>query len=160
MGVCESLCGKDWVDILSALGTPIIALLTGGFAVWYTRAQWQTAQQTRKHLLTEKYYQNYLKLNKACRLVHENGDTWEAFSLSSEARDEAQLMLSKEIAALGVSIWLDISELHVIRRRLGLALPAAEETELVSSEARLLQSLGSTQFEAIEKYRKFLALDD
>ena len=48
-------CEKDWVDILTALLTPTIAVL-GSIIAWL---QWQTNRHRLKHELFEKRYEVY-----------------------------------------------------------------------------------------------------
>ena len=52
------MCEKDWVDMLSALLTPLVA----GIAVYIAFQQWKTAERKRKQDLFDKRYEFYQKM--------------------------------------------------------------------------------------------------
>lgn len=50
--------GKDWIDLLSSLLTPIIAIAVASIAF----CQWRTAEEHRKQLLFDKRYRFFKML--------------------------------------------------------------------------------------------------
>jgi hypothetical protein len=87
------VCEKDWVDILSALGTPIIALM----AAWIGYQQWQTSEKARKSAALQRYTENYEKVLKAIRLTRPVETINEAIELFASANGAARVYLDQEI---------------------------------------------------------------
>lgn len=88
-------CPKDWVDILSALATPTLAL----FAVYVAWRQWRTADLKRQHELFDRRYEIYEQVSDCYTSIIENSPVLDQKIYNLRyIRKRARFLFSQEVS--------------------------------------------------------------
>lgn len=100
-----------WVQVLSALATPAIALGAGAIAF----GQWRTARTKLVLDLFEKRVAVYSAVNEAIRLVIGPGhpETNEPFNLLHRARDSSEYLFGPEVSAFIKAVIIDLANVRM-----------------------------------------------
>ncbi len=149
-------CEKDWIDILSALLTPFIAIAAIGIAV----LQWKINRNRLKHELFDRRYEQYKSVTKFL------GSIMGAGKVTDEAQREyligttgVEFTFSKEISDyLHKNIWCPAIELETAQAEFK-GLPVGEErSRLVHKAGDLKKQLCAELSEVENVFRPCLQL--
>ena len=147
-------CSKDWIDVLTACGTPLIATIVA----WIAYKDWQTSEKARRRELVDRYAETYYLLSKAIRLVSRDCDVkGEALDFFSKASDQAKLFLSDEIfeyVELLANKAYRVATLNVLLKNMQVS---EDKVNKEHEKIQLIRSLSEEK--SHQPFRKYTALD-
>ena len=148
-------CDKTWIDVLSALLTPTIAL----FAASIAYGQWKIAKAKHAHDLFDRRYAMYEAFRQFLSLVlAKNKVTIEEEHKFLDETAGARFIFDDSIADFRENIFKKTSNLDVVESELKDLLPSDERTSLVERR-RQLRSWYSEELSNMEgKFTRFLKL--
>mgnify|MGYP000308834042 CR=1 FL=1 len=158
---CEQLIqatqnGKDWVDYMSALLTPTIAVL--GSVVAYF--QWRTNSNRLKHELFERRYEQFAVISNFLASIMISGKSMpEEQHKYLSGTSGMRFIFDEEIAEyVGTTIWHLAVELECLDSEL-VGVPVGDErTKNVHRQAEIKKQL-NLEFKSLEeKFSKYLQL--
>ncbi|WP_276681052.1 hypothetical protein [Thalassolituus oleivorans] len=150
------LCEKDWVDILSALLAPIIAVIAVGIAV----LQWKINRNRLKHELFDRRYEQYEAVRKFLASIMTSGQS------KIEAQQEylictsgIEFTYSKELSEyLNENIWRPSIDLECTQAELNSLASSEERSHLARKAAELKKKLFKEMEDIDDVFRPYLHL--
>ena len=149
-------CEKDWIDILSALLTPFIAIAAISIAV----LQWKINRNRLKHELFDRRYEQYQAVTVFLRSIMRAGKvTMEAQREYLSETTGIEFTFSKEISDyLNENIWSLAIDLECAQSEFD-GLPVGEERSRLVHKAADLKNQLYTEFNEIDSvFRPYLQL--
>lgn len=149
-------CEKDWVDILSALLTPIIAIAAAGIGIM----QWKINRNRLKHEMFDRRYEQYRAVKNFL------GSIMSAGKASHEAQGEyligttgVEFTFSKDISDyLHKNIWCPAINLECAQSEFE-GLPVGEErSRLVHKASDIKRQLHAEMINVDNVFRPYLHL--
>jgi hypothetical protein len=148
--------GRDWVDYLSALLTPTIAVL--GSIIAYL--QWRTNTNRLKHELFNRRYKQFTVVRDFIRSILTSGKSKqdEQFKYLSGTRG-IRFIFDKEIADyVDKNVWCLAAELECLESQLQGGLVDKERTENIHRQAEIKKKLLEELVSFEERFAKYLQL--
>ncbi len=147
---------KDWIDVLSALLTPIIAFLAVGIAV----LQWKINRNRLKHELFDRRYEQYEAVQKFLGSIFRSG------KVSIEAQSDymsgivgIEFTYSKELKSyLHKNVWCPAIDLECTQAEFDGLMAGDERSALVRKAADIKIKLGEEMDRIDDVFRPYLHL--
>lgn len=146
---------QTWLPYLSALLTPVVALL----GIWIARSQWKTARMKLKLDLFDKRMVVYEAVRHAIGQIMVHGKTSaEVESAYLIGVTGAKWLFDKEMDKyLNEKLWRLISRLHTVQFE-QIGAPAEERRQAVEKQCKVMEEM-SIHWQSIDsKFYPFLSL--
>jgi len=158
---CEQLVqaaqnGKDWVDYLSALLTPTIAILGSIIAL----QQWRTNRSRLKHELFDRRYEQFSVVRNFLGSIMTNGKPLQEEQHKFLAGTRGmRFIFNKEIAEyVDKTIWHLAVDLECLQSELEGVPVGEERSNNVKKQSEIKKQLNKELVELEDRFSKFLQL--
>ena len=149
-------CEKDWIDVLSALLTPIIAFVAVGIAV----LQWKINRNRLKHELFDRRYEQYEAVQKFLGSIFSSGKvSVEAQANYLNGITGIEFTHSKELKDyLHKNVWCPAIDLECAQAEFDALVVGDERSRLVRKAANIKIKLREEMDSIDDVFRPYLHL--